>query len=77
MSVYEELMKEYKNELNRGFKISNIKVDDSTTWTKEDENKNQAIVERDKRETKKGKVTIACTLKRNLLQVEDNANGGD
>ena len=64
MSTYERLREKYKDELKRGLKTTNKKIDLNTEWTKEDEKKNQELLEWDRRETALGNVVVVDTIKR-------------
>ena len=73
MSTYERLKEKYKNELKRGLKTTNKKIDLNTEWTEEDEKKNQELLEWDRRETALGNVVVVDTIKRNLIQAQNNS----
>lgn len=73
MSTYERLKEKYKDELKRGLKTTNKKIDLNTEWTEEDEKKNQELLEWDRRETALGNVVVADTIKRNLIQAQNNS----
>ena len=73
MSTYERLREKYKDELKRGLKTTNKKIDLNTEWTEEDEKKNQELLEWDRRETALGNVVVVDTIKRNLIQAQNNS----
>ena len=73
MSTYERLREKYKDELKRGLKTTNKKIDLNTEWTEEDEKKNQELLEWDRKETALGNVVVVDTIKRNLIQAQNNS----
>lgn len=73
MNTYERLREKYKDELKRGLKTINKKIDLNTEQTEEDEKKNQELLEWDRRETALGNVVVVDTIKRNLIQAQNNS----
>lgn len=73
MSTYERLKEKYKDELKRGLKTTNKKIELNTEWTEEDEKKNQELLEWDRRETALDNVVVVDTIKRNLIQAQNNS----